>query len=69
MLGASLFMIFSGAVIASKFDSWYAIRGGATMAVVDCYLNQLSINWIMMLILGFLMILLFSWLHTPGSYY
>jgi len=38
-------MIFAGAVIASKFDSWYAIAGGAALAVVGCYINQLSIKW------------------------
>jgi len=38
-------MIFAGAVIASRFDSWYAIAGGAALAVVGCYINQLSIKW------------------------
>jgi len=42
----SLFLIFIGAVIASKFDEWYAILGGAIIAVVGCYLNQHSIKWI-----------------------
>ncbi len=47
-LWTSLLMIFAGAVIASKFNSWYAIGGGAALAVVGCYLNQLSIKWQMM---------------------
>ena len=46
-LWASLLMIFAGAVIASKFDAWYAIGGGAAMAVGGCYLNQISIEWLM----------------------
>ena len=44
-LWTSLLMIFAGAVIASRFDSWYAIAGGAALAVVGCYINQLSIKW------------------------
>ncbi|MBA7650899.1 hypothetical protein ES703_58713 [subsurface metagenome] len=47
-LWTSLLMIFAGAVIASKFNSWYAIGGGTALAVVGCYLNQLSIKWQMM---------------------
>ena len=46
LLGVSLFMIFSGAVIASKFDSWYAVVGGAFLAVVGCVLSQLSFKWV-----------------------
>ena len=46
LLVTSLFMVFSGAVIASKFDYWYAIVGGAILAVAGCYLNQLSIKWV-----------------------
>lgn len=46
LLWTSLLMIFAGAVIASKFDSWYAIGGGAVMAVIGCYLNQESIKWL-----------------------
>jgi len=46
LLGFSLFLIFIGAVIASKFDYWYAILGGATLAVVGCYLNHLSTKWL-----------------------
>lgn len=46
LLYSSLFMIFSGAVVASKFDSWYAILGGAILAVVGCLLNQSSIKWV-----------------------
>jgi hypothetical protein len=45
LLITSLFLIFSGAVIASKFDSWYAVLGGAILAVVGCLMNQASINW------------------------
>ena len=44
-LWTSLLMIFAGAVIASKFNSWYAIAGGAALAVVGCYINQLSMKW------------------------
>jgi len=45
LLYISLLLIFAGAVIASKFDSWYAVVGGAALAVVGCLLNQSSINW------------------------
>jgi len=45
-LYTSLLLIFTGAVLASKFDCWYAILGGALMAVVGCYLNQQSIEWL-----------------------
>ena len=44
-LYTSLLMIFAGAVIASKFDSLYAIVGGALIAVLGCYINQESIEW------------------------
>ena len=44
-LWTSLMMIFAGSVIASRFDEWYAMVGGAALAVLGCYLNQLSINW------------------------
>ena len=46
LLSFSLFLIFIGSVISSKFDCWYAIIGGAILAVVGCYLNQLSIKWV-----------------------
>ena len=46
LLFTSLFMIFIGSVISSKFDYWYAIVGGAVLAVVGCYLNQLCIKWV-----------------------
>ena len=46
LLITSLFLIFCGAVIASKFDSWYAVVGGAILAVVGCLINQASINWV-----------------------
>lgn len=46
LLFTSLLMIFAGAVIASKFDSLYAIAGGALIAVLGCYLNQQSISWL-----------------------
>lgn len=46
LLGTSLFMIFVGAVIASKFDYWYAIVGGAILGVIGCYLSQLSVKWV-----------------------
>ena len=46
LLVISLFMILSSAVIASKFDNWYAIVGGALLAVVGCYLNQMSMKWV-----------------------
>lgn len=46
LLFTSLLMIFAGAVIASRFDTLYAIVGGALMAVVGCYLNQHSISWL-----------------------
>lgn len=46
LLVTSLFLIFSGAVVASKFDSWYAIVGGAILAAVGCLINQASINWV-----------------------
>ena len=46
LLVTSLFMIFIGAVIASKFDYWYAVVGGAVVAALGCYLNQLSIKWV-----------------------
>jgi hypothetical protein len=42
----SLFLIFAGAVIASKFDSWCLIVGGALIAVLGCFLNQQSIVWL-----------------------
>jgi len=45
-LVTSLFMIFCGAVIASKFDTWYAIVGGAILAVIGCFLNQASVKWV-----------------------
>lgn len=45
LLYTSLLLIFAGAVIASKFDSWYAIVGGAALAVIGCLFNQSSINW------------------------
>ncbi|MBA7696849.1 hypothetical protein ES703_105501 [subsurface metagenome] len=46
LLIISLFLIFSGAVVASKFDSWYAIVGGAILAVVGCFINQASVKWV-----------------------
>jgi len=46
LLFTSLLMIFTGAVIASRFDTLYAIVGGALIAVVGCYLNQHSISWL-----------------------
>ncbi len=46
LLWASLLLIFTGSVIASKIDSWYALIGGVALAVVGCYLNQKSIKWI-----------------------
>jgi hypothetical protein len=46
LLAFSLLMIFCGSVIASKFDSWCAIVGGAILALAGCYLNQLSVKWI-----------------------
>ncbi len=45
LLSFSLFLIFIGSVISSKFDSWYAIIG-VILAVAGCYLNQLSIKWV-----------------------
>ena len=46
LLITSLFLIFSGAVVASKFDSWYAIVGGAILAAIGCLINQASIKWV-----------------------
>jgi len=46
LLFISLFMLFCGSVIASRFDRWYTILGGAILAVVGCYLNQRSIKWV-----------------------
>ena len=46
LLITSLFLIFSGAVVTSKFDSWYAIMGGAILAAIGCLINQASINWV-----------------------
>ena len=46
LLFTSLLMIFAGAVVASKFDSWYAIVGGAVLAVVGCFMNQSSVKWV-----------------------
>jgi hypothetical protein len=46
LLYASLLLIFAGAVIASKFDTWYAVVGGAFLAVMGCLLNQSSISWV-----------------------
>jgi len=45
-LYTSLLMIFAGAVIASKFDSLYAIVFGALIAVAGCFLNQQPISWL-----------------------
>ena len=45
-LFTSLLLIFSGAVIASKFDDWYAIVGGVAMATLGSYLNQAAIRWV-----------------------
>lgn len=42
----SLLLIFAGAVVASKFDSWFAVLGGALIAVFGCWLNQQSIVWV-----------------------
>jgi len=36
----SLLLIFGGAVVVSKFDSWYAIVGGGAMATLGSFLNQ-----------------------------
>jgi hypothetical protein len=46
LLSFSLFLIFIGSVISSRFDCWYAIIGGAILAAGGCYLNQLSIKWV-----------------------
>jgi len=46
LLYTSLLLIFCGAVIASKFDSWYAVLGGSVLAVVGCLFNHSSINWL-----------------------
>ena len=46
LLWTSLMMIFVASVIASRFDSWYAIVGGAVLAMFGCYLNQRSVKWV-----------------------
>lgn len=46
ILFSSLLFIFIGAVISSKFDSWYAIGGGATLAVLGSFLNTLAVSWV-----------------------
>lgn len=45
-LYTSLLLIFAGAVIAGRFDGWYPLIGGALIAVLGCYLNQQSIEWL-----------------------
>ena len=42
-LFVSLALIFVGAVITSKSDSWFFIIVGALIAVYGCFLNQKSV--------------------------
>jgi len=42
----SLFLIFIGSVISSKFDCWYAIGGGAILAVLGSYFSTRSVRWL-----------------------
>jgi hypothetical protein len=46
LLWVSLMLIWGGSVITSKFNAWYAILAGATIAILGCYLNQRSIKWV-----------------------
>jgi hypothetical protein len=45
-LFSSLFLIFIGSVISSKFDCWYAIGGGAILAAAGSYISTRSIMWV-----------------------
>jgi hypothetical protein len=42
----SLLLIFIGSVISSKFDCWYAIGGGAILAVLGSYFSTRSVRWV-----------------------
>ncbi len=42
----SLFLIFIGSVISSKFDCWYVIIGGAILAVLGSYFSTRSVRWL-----------------------
>ena len=44
-LYTSLLMIFAGSVVAAKVEGWLPLIGGILIAVVGCYLNQQSIEW------------------------
>lgn len=46
LLYISLLLVWSGSVVASRFDYWGAIIGGAAIAVLGCYLNLRSIKWV-----------------------
>ena len=46
LLYCSLLLIWAGSVISARFNSWYAIVGGAAIAVLGCFLNQLSVKWV-----------------------
>jgi hypothetical protein len=41
----SLLMIFAGSVVAAKFAGWLPLIGGILVAVIGCYFNQQSIEW------------------------
>ncbi len=46
LLVISLIFIFAGAVIASRWNSWYTILSGAILAVIGSLMNQASVNWV-----------------------
>ncbi len=46
LLFGSLLLVWGGSVLSSRFDSWYAIVGGAAMATLGSYLNLRSTKWV-----------------------